>query len=127
MSLFIKTYPHPTHDTRSTPCLYRPHPHIREKKLITHKSIFISIIPDCPANYFGVDCLQPCHCPIGSDCDSVSGMCSGGICDSDWYGPQCQCKFIIFISFKVSKGAFILRVINRALGYFTFITIKFKF
>ncbi|PVD33666.1 hypothetical protein C0Q70_04924 [Pomacea canaliculata] len=45
----------------------------------------------CPANKFGMDCTQTCHCldPL-EVCDAVQGVCPSHQCHEDWEGTGCS-------------------------------------
>lgn len=51
-----------------------------------------AFIAECPAGYYGQDCLQKCACgDLGNRCDHVDGSCQ---CNDCWEGANCSdCEF----------------------------------
>ncbi|XP_063962688.1 uncharacterized protein LOC135155973 [Lytechinus pictus] len=45
---------------------------------------------DCDAGTYGPGCSQTCHCADVSSCNSFSGICTTGGCQSGWSGNNCQ-------------------------------------
>ncbi|KAL4235661.1 Protein tyrosine phosphatase [Mactra antiquata] len=44
----------------------------------------------CPQGTFGEQCEYRCHCPVGTECDPLTGQCPDG-CAPGWSGaPYCQ-------------------------------------
>nr|XP_054764979.1 angiopoietin-1 receptor-like [Lytechinus pictus] len=44
----------------------------------------------CDVGTYGPGCSQTCHCADVSSCDSFSGICTTGGCQSGWSGNNCQ-------------------------------------
>ncbi|XP_022087743.1 fibronectin type III domain-containing protein 1-like [Acanthaster planci] len=47
---------------------------------------------ECAEGKYGADCKQTCHCASGETCSKDTGECSNGVCDSSFYGINCQCS-----------------------------------
>lgn len=43
--------------------------------------------PECPAGFYGADCLQRCLCQNGATCSKTDGKCA---CTSGWMGAACE-------------------------------------
>ncbi|XP_013928577.1 PREDICTED: multiple epidermal growth factor-like domains protein 6 [Thamnophis sirtalis] len=54
-----------------------------------HLSLFLSLSlsPACPADRYGENCTQECHCANGASCHPVTGRC---LCAPGWVGATCQ-------------------------------------
>ncbi|XP_060557616.1 receptor-type tyrosine-protein phosphatase epsilon-like, partial [Ruditapes philippinarum] len=44
----------------------------------------------CDNRTFGVNCSSTCHCLNNTNCNSTTGVCDNGLCDSGWQGPACD-------------------------------------
>lgn len=56
----------------------------------TKPVVITSVRQICPQGTFGEQCEYQCHCPVGTECDAVTGQCPDG-CAPGWSGaPYCQ-------------------------------------
>lgn len=44
-------------------------------------------LPECPAGFYGADCLHRCLCQNGAFCNKTNGNC---VCASGWRGAACE-------------------------------------
>ena len=58
------------------------------KQKILFKFNFLLLV--CPDGYYGIDCLQVCHCFNDEVCDKVLGFCPNNKCHPDWVGAGCS-------------------------------------
>ncbi|XP_038055914.1 tyrosine-protein kinase receptor Tie-1-like [Patiria miniata] len=51
----------------------------------------LDCMQDCSEGTYGADCRQTCHCAHGDTCSKDTGECSSDVCDSSYFGINCQC------------------------------------
>ena len=46
--------------------------------------------PACGSRTFGYNCSSTCHCLNNTSCNSTTGECDIGLCESGWKGQACD-------------------------------------
>ncbi|XP_038048240.1 tyrosine-protein kinase receptor Tie-1-like [Patiria miniata] len=68
---------------------------------------------ECAEGKYGVDCKQTCHCVPGYTCSKDTGECSNGVCDSSYFGNNCQCSNMEAFTGEVKSTS----ITQRSLGF----------